>query len=87
MANYSLVFKKSVAKDLRKIPNNDVKRVLKSIELLCENPRADGCIKLSGQELYRIRQGAYRIVYQIQDTELIIQVIKIAHRSVVYKKA
>ena len=87
MANYSLVFKKSVAKDLRKILNNDVKRVLKSIELLCENPRADGCIKLSGQELYRIRQGAYRIVYQIQDTELIIQVIKVAHRSVVYKKA
>jgi len=55
MANYSLVFKKSVAKDLRKIPNNDVKRTLKSIELLCDNPGADGCIRLSGQELYRVR--------------------------------
>jgi len=87
MANYSLVFKKSVAKDLRKIPNNDVKRILKSIELLCVNPRADGCIKLSGQELYRVRQGVYRIVYQIQDMELTIQVIKVTHRGVVYKKA
>ena len=87
MANYSLVFKKSVAKDLRKIPNNDVKRILKSIELLCVNPGADGCIKLSGQELYRVRQGVYCIVYQVQDMELIIQVIKVAHRGAVYKKA
>ena len=87
MSNYSLVFKKPVAKDLRKIPNNDVKRILKSIELLCDNPGADGCIKLSGQELYRVRQGVCRIVYQIHDMELIIQVIKVTHRGVVYKKA
>ncbi len=85
MAKYSLAFKKSVAKDLRNIPNKDVKRILKSIELLCENPRADGCIKLSGQERYRVRQGVYRIVYEIQDTELTILVVKVAHRSVVYK--
>ena len=87
MAKYSLAFKKSVAEDLRNIPNKDVKRILKSIELLCENPRADGCIKLSGQERYRVRQGVYRIVYEIQDTELIILVVKIAHRSVVYKNS
>lgn len=87
MAKYSLAFKKSVAKDLRNIPNKDVKRILKSIELLCKNPRVDGCIKLSGQERYRVRQGVYRIVYEIQDTELIILVVKIAHRSVVYKNS
>jgi len=87
MAKYSLAFKKSVAKDLRNIPNKDVKRILKSIELLCENPRADGCIKLSGQERYRVRQGVYRIVYEIQDTELVILVVKIAHRSVIYKNS
>ncbi len=87
MANYSLAFKKSVAKDLRNIPNKDVKRILKCIELLREDPRADGCIKLSGQERYRVRQGVYRIVYEIQDSELIIIVIKVAHRSVVYKSS
>jgi len=87
MAKYSLTFKKSVAKDLRNIPKKDVKRILNSIELLCENPRADGCIKLSGQERYRVRQGVYRIVYEIQDTELVILVVKIAHRSVVYKNS
>lgn len=87
MAKFSLAFKKSVAKDLRNIPNKDVKRILKIIELLCENPRADGCIKLSGQERYRVRQGVYRIVYEIQDAELIVLVVKIAHRSVVYKNS
>ncbi len=87
MAKYSLAFKKSVAKDLGNIPNKDVKRILKSIEILCNDPRADGCIKLSGQERYRVRQGVYRIVYEIQDTELIILVVKVSHRSVVYKSS
>jgi len=85
MAKYSLSFKKSVAKDLRNIPNKDVKRILTCIESLCENPKAEGCIKLSGQERYRIRQGLYRIIYEIQDAELVIVVVKVAHRSDVYK--
>ena len=87
MENYNLVFKKSVAKDLRNIPNKDVKRILERINLLLENPRADGCIKLSGQEKYRARQGVYRIVYEIQDSELIITVVKVAHRGTVYKSS
>ena len=87
MENYSLVFKKSVAKDLRSIPNRDVKRILERINLLLENPRAEGSIKLSAQEKYRARQGVYRIVYEIQDFELIITVVKIAHRGTVYKSS
>ena len=86
MAKYSLRFKKSVAKDLRNIPKKDIKRILKCVELLRTDPRAVGCIKLSGQERYRVRQGIYRIIYEIQETELIIVVVKGAHRSVVYKK-
>ena len=87
MAKYSLVFKKSVAKDLRNIPKKDIKRILKSTKLLCADPRAEGCIKLSSQECYRVRQGVYRIIYEIQDFELIILVVKVAHRSVVYKNS
>ncbi len=87
MVKYSLAFKKSVTKDLRNIPNKDVKCILKNIELLCKDPRADGCVKLSGQERYRVRQGVYRILYEIQDTELIVLVIKVAHCSVVYKNS
>jgi len=85
MVNYSLSFKKSVAKDLRNIPNKDVQRILKSIERLRQNPRSNGCVKLSGQECYRVRQGVYRIIYEIQDENLIILVVKVAHRSTVYK--
>ena len=87
MAKYKLVFKKSVAKDLRAIPNKDVKPILKCAESLCEDPRAEGCIKLSGQELYRVRQGVYRIIYEIQDTELIVLVVKVGHRKDAYKSS
>jgi len=87
MASYSLAFKKSAARDLRSIPNNDVKRILKRINSLQENPRAEGCVKLSTQEKYRVRQGIYRIVYEIQETELVILVVKVAHRAQIYKRS
>jgi len=87
MASYSLAFKKSVAKDLRSIPNKDVHRILRRIDTLCENPRAEGCVKLSNLEKYRVRQGVYRIIYEIQDNELIILVVKFAHRSQIYKSS
>jgi mRNA interferase RelE/StbE len=87
MASYSLAFKKSVAKDLRSIPNKEVHRILKRIDALCENQRAEGCVKLSNQEKYRVRQGVYRLVYEIQDNELIILIVKIAHRSHIYKSS
>jgi mRNA interferase RelE/StbE len=87
MASYSLAFKKSVARDLRSIPNKDVKRILKRINSLRDDPRAEGCVKLSNQEKYRVRQGSYRIVYQIQDTELVILVVKVAHRGQVHKRS
>lgn len=85
MTSYNIRFKRSVAKDLRKLPKKDIKRILARIDKLAENPRAEGCEKLSGQELYRVRQGLYRILYLIQDDQLIIQVIKVGHRSSIYK--
>ena len=85
MEKYRITFKKSVTKDLRVIPKNDIKKILSKIDTLAENPRGDGCIKLSGQESYRVRQGLYRIVYEIKDDVLVVNVVKIAHRSQVYK--
>ncbi len=85
MARYKIVFKSSVAKELRSIPNNDVKKILQRIDELADNPRADGCIKLSGEEKYRVRQGMYRIVYEIRDETLVVNVVKIGHRSSIYK--
>ncbi|HRW65752.1 MAG TPA: type II toxin-antitoxin system RelE/ParE family toxin [Candidatus Competibacter sp.] len=85
MASYELVFKKSVAKDLRSIPKKDVARILKRIEALRDDPRGEGCIKLSAQERYRVRQGVYRIIYEIREHELIVMVVKVGHRSEIYQ--
>lgn len=86
MAKYKITFKKSVTKDLRNIPNQDVKRILERIDGLTDNPRGEGCIKLSGLDSYRVRVGLYRIVYDIKDDILVVTVIKVGHRSSIYKK-
>ena len=85
MEKYKLVFKKSVAKDLRDIPKRDVARILQCFRELAENPRGPGCEKLSGRERYRMRQGVYRIIYEIQDEVLLVVVVKIGHRRDVYR--
>lgn len=86
MARYKVEFKRSVYKDLKPIPKADVKRILKRIESLADDPRGAGCEKLSGQERYRVRQGVYRIVYEIEDDRLIVTVVKIGHRGQVYNR-
>lgn len=85
MASYELVFKKSVAKDLRAFPNQDVKRIMQRIRSLADDPRPAGCEKLSGQERYRVRQGVYRIVYEIEDDKLTVLIVKVGHRRDVYR--
>jgi mRNA interferase RelE/StbE len=84
MASCRLIFKESVAKDLRRVPKADVARILKPIEALAENPRPPGSEKLSGQERYRVRQGVYRIIYEIEDDVLVVTVVKVGHRRDVY---
>ena len=85
MASYRLVFKRSVAKDLRTIPRADLIRILKRIEALADDPTPPGSEKLSGQDRYRIRQGLYRIVYAIDGDQLVVTVVKVGHRREVYR--
>lgn len=87
MASYEVVFKRSVAKDLRAFPKDDIKRVMERIHSLAEDPRPPGCEKLSGLERYRLRQGSYRIVYEIEDTRLVVLVVKVGHRRDVYRRS
>ena len=87
MASYKLVFKKSVSKDLCHISRKDVARILQRMGELQENPRPVGSEKLSGQERYRIRQGVYRIIYEVEDDLLVVTVVKIGHRQHVYKRS
>ena len=85
MARYELKISKSVAKDLRALPKQDVKRILGRIQSLADDPRPEGCEKLSGQERYRLRQGDYRIIYEIEDHVLVVIVVKVGHRRDVYR--
>jgi mRNA interferase RelE/StbE len=85
MARYSLRFKESVAKDLRSISKQDVQCILNKIDALADNPRPPGAEKLSTRELYRVRQGRYRVLYEIQDDILLVVVVKVAKRSDVYR--
>jgi len=85
MAKYKLLFKKSVAKDLRVLPKNDLRKILEKIKFLADDPRGEGCKKLSGREYYRVRQGVYRILYEIFDDQLIIHIIKVGRRSKAYQ--
>jgi mRNA interferase RelE/StbE len=84
MARYELVFKKSVTKDLRGLPKQDVQRILSRIVDLQNDPRPPNCEKLSDRERYRVRQGIYRILYEIDDERVVILVVKVAHRSHAY---
>jgi mRNA interferase RelE/StbE len=86
MAHYNLRFKSTVTKDMRGIPQADVVRILARIENLRENPRPLDCEKLSAQERYRVRQGSYRILYTIEDSALIVEIVKVGHRREVYRE-
>ncbi|MBS4021392.1 MAG: type II toxin-antitoxin system RelE/ParE family toxin [Dethiobacter sp.] len=69
------------------MPNKDVKRILERIEVLRNDPRPAGCEKLSSLERYRVRQGVYRIIYEIRENELVVIVVKVGHRREVYKRS
>ena len=86
MARYSIRIKKTARKELEAVATiANRRRIIKRIESLADNPRPTGSLKLSGREKYRIRQGRCRILYTIEDSVLIVHVIKIGHRKDVYR--
>lgn len=82
--HYKITLSKTAQKQLDKITDNIAKPILNAIATLSTNPRPQGCKKLKGRDGYRIRQGNYRIIYDIFDSVLTIDVITIAHRKDVY---
>lgn len=85
MESYRIVIKKSAAKEIERIEKKDRIRIIDKIRSLAEDPHPVGSKKLSRQEKYRIRQGNYRILYQVKNEELIINVVKVGHRRDIYK--
>ncbi|MBM4295542.1 MAG: type II toxin-antitoxin system mRNA interferase toxin, RelE/StbE family [Deltaproteobacteria bacterium] len=86
MARSRLLIKPSAVKEIEAIPlKQDRQRVVERIIRLADNPRPIGCEKLSGQNKYRIRQRRYRIVYSIDDPDLLVNIVKVGHRKDVYR--
>ena len=85
MASYRLLIKPSAAKELEGLPLMDRRRVVARMQGLSDQPRPPGCEKLTGHDLFRIRQGNYRILYEVQDHDLTVTIFKIGHRRDVYR--
>ena len=87
MASYRIEWKRSAAKELKKLPPEIIKRILAAVESLAGNPLPDGVKKLTGSHhTYRIREGMYRIIYNILSDVVVIEIIKVGHRKDVYRR-
>lgn len=86
MANYRIEIGRSAEKALAGLPKADLVRVLEHIKALGNNPYPPGCRKLAGEEdVYRIRSGRYRIIYEVLAKIILVRVLKIGHRKDVYR--
>lgn len=86
MASYTIEWKASARKELRKLPPPVIKRVVTAVTELASEPYPMGSRKLVGsQRTYHIRTGDYRVIYTVLDDKLIIEVVRVAHRKDVYR--
>ncbi|MDZ7876853.1 MAG: type II toxin-antitoxin system RelE/ParE family toxin [Saprospiraceae bacterium] len=81
---YLIQIRKSAQKQLDKLSDDVADELLDAIEGLAANPRPSGCKKLKGREGYRIRKGDYRIIYNIFDNVLTIDIVAVGHRREIY---
>ena len=87
MANYKIEITATAEKSLKKIPKKDIQKIVEAIQILAISPFPEGCRKLKGEEdVYRVRQGIYRIIYEVIENKIIVLVLKIGHRKDIYKR-
>ena len=82
---YELQYKKKAIKVLAKINDPYYSAIIQAIDELAENPRPHGYKKLTGRSGYRIRVGTYRIIYDIFDTTLIVEIVNVGSRGDIYE--
>ncbi|MCH7565168.1 MAG: type II toxin-antitoxin system RelE/ParE family toxin [Gemmatimonadetes bacterium] len=85
MASYELRIKPSAVKELEALQQKERRRVVDEIQGLSEECRPHGCEKLTGHDRYRVRQGVFRILYEVDDDARTVTVVKIGHRRDVYR--
>lgn len=83
--HFEILLTKSAIKQLDKLPDNVADRLLETIRTLAFDPRPMACKKLKGRDGYRIRQGDYRILYDVFDRILVVEVIAVGHRRDIYR--
>jgi mRNA interferase RelE/StbE len=84
--SYRLFITASAAKEIERLPTEKLRRaVVARIRSLAADPRPVAAVKLSGASKYRIRQGAYRILYRIENDRLIVVVVRVAHRKAAHR--
>lgn len=82
---YKISILRRAQKQLAKIPANDYKKIKQAILDLAQDPRPSGAKKLKGRQGWRIQQGDYRIIYEIQDDKLIVIVLDVGNRKDIYR--
>lgn len=88
MASYEVLIKESALEDLASVARRqDLRKIVQRIRSLSRQPRPPGCEKLSGSDRYRVRQGDFRIVYQVSDSTSTVVVVKIGNRRDVYHRS
>ena len=87
MQKYRVFFKSSADRALQKLPHEMQRRIVGDVAMLAHDPRPAGTVKLAdGDNLWRIRVGNYRMVYEIHDDRLVVLVLRVAHRKDVYRQ-
>ena len=87
MSRYNVEIARRAVKAIAQLQRADQQRVRAAIDLLADEPRPPGCVALVGEEpVYRVRVGDYRIVYEVIDDRLVIQVVRVAHRREAYRR-
>ncbi|HWC91176.1 MAG TPA: type II toxin-antitoxin system RelE/ParE family toxin [Pirellulales bacterium] len=85
MPTYAVEFLPSADKALGRLPLATQRRIVRAAELLADDPRPAGALKLTaGENVWRIRVGDYRVLYEIHDKRLLVLVIRIGHRKDIY---
>ncbi|MHC4675470.1 MAG: type II toxin-antitoxin system RelE family toxin [Planctomycetota bacterium] len=82
---YAVKILRSAWKQIAKIDRQDQAQIIAGIRALADNPRPPGSKKLSGRPAWRIRIGAYRVIYEILDQQLLVLVVTVGHRREVYR--
>jgi mRNA interferase RelE/StbE len=82
---YSLEWRPSARKELKRLDKSVAARIVRKVNELADDPRPAGVIRLTGADLWRVRVGDYRVVYAIEDDQLVVLIVRVGGRGAVYR--